>query len=345
MKTIENVNWKTLLRLLPDEWEEACTLYGAIRRRRKVVTPELLLRLLLMHAASGASLRTTIAHARHTGLCTLSDVALFHRMRQADRWLAWLVEEVRRSITPHAEPAHALRRFRLRLVDSTTVSEPGSTGSDWRIHYSVGLETLHCDFLLVTDIHHGASLTRYAVEPDDVLVADRGFCRRRDISHVVDHGAHVCLRFHANSLPLVTRTGAPWCPEPHLRALAPGQVGDWDVWLRHVRSGALIKARFCAIRADADALARARQRARRTAQRHGYHLRERTLFYAEFVMVLTTLSRHWLSGAEVLALYRDRWQVELVFTRLKSLLQIGHLPTSDERSCTAWLHAKLLFFF
>lgn len=339
---MESTNWETLRRILPEGWEDACATCGAVQRRRKVVSPEVLLHLILMHAASGASLRTTIARARHAGLCDMSDVGFFYRMRAADRWLAWLVEHVRASVCPAAEATRFTQRFRVRLVDSTTVSEPGSTGSDWRIHYSVLLANLRCDHIQVTDIHHAESLTRYAVEAGDVLVADRGYCRRRDISHVIDHDGHVCVRYHYTNLPLYSRSGARWCPAAFIQTLTPGQVGDWDVWVRHVRTGELMKARFCALRIDGAALERARRRARRTAQRHGYRPRAHTVLYTEYILVVTTISRHWLSGTEVLALYRDRWQIELVFKRLKSLAGVGHLPKTDERSCRAWLHAKLL---
>jgi hypothetical protein len=37
-----------------------------------------------------------------------------------------------------------------------------------------------------------------------------------------------------------------------------------------------------------------------------------------------------------------RWQIELVFKRLKSLLRLGHLPKYDARSSRAWLYGKLL---
>lgn len=36
-----------------------------------------------------------------------------------------------------------------------------------------------------------------------------------------------------------------------------------------------------------------------------------------------------------------RWQVELIFKRLKSLLDIGHLPKFDPSSSRAWLYGKL----
>ena len=36
-----------------------------------------------------------------------------------------------------------------------------------------------------------------------------------------------------------------------------------------------------------------------------------------------------------------RWQVELVFKRLKSLAQLGHLPKHNDESACAWLYGKL----
>jgi len=40
--------------------------------------------------------------------------------------------------------------------------------------------------------------------------------------------------------------------------------------------------------------------------------------------------------------YRLRWQVELVFQRLKQIAQLGHLPKHDPESSQAWLYGKLL---
>ena len=43
----------------------------------------------------------------------------------------------------------------------------------------------------------------------------------------------------------------------------------------------------------------------------------------------------------MLELYRSRWQIELAFKRMKSILGLGHLPKKDPESCRAWLHGKL----
>ena len=65
-----------------------------------------------------------------------------------------------------------------------------------------------------------------------------------------------------------------------------------------------------------------------------------TLEFAKYVIVFTTRSSG--STADVLRFYRMRWQIELVFKRLKSLAQLGHVPKHDGRSSRAWLYGKLL---
>jgi IS4 transposase len=48
------------------------------------------------------------------------------------------------------------------------------------------------------------------------------------------------------------------------------------------------------------------------------------------------------AAADILAAYRLRWQVELAFKRLKSLLHMDKLPTRTERTSRSWLYAHLI---
>ena len=49
-----------------------------------------------------------------------------------------------------------------------------------------------------------------------------------------------------------------------------------------------------------------------------------------------------MAGRAGVALYRLRWQVELAFKRLKSLLALETLRAFDSALVSAWIHAVLL---
>ena len=70
-------------------------------------------------------------------------------------------------------------------------------------------------------------------------------------------------------------------------------------------------------------------------------MQPQTLEAAGYVFVFTTLDASH-SATQVLELYRMRWQIELVFKRLKSLLGLGHLKKHDEQAARAWLQGKLM---
>ena len=60
------------------------------------------------------------------------------------------------------------------------------------------------------------------------------------------------------------------------------------------------------------------------------------------VILATSLPKTGYSARAVLAVYRLRWQIELAFKRLKSLLHIDRLPTWTERGSRSWLYAHLI---
>ena len=52
---------------------------------------------------------------------------------------------------------------------------------------------------------------------------------------------------------------------------------------------------------------------------------------AQYFFVWTTLGRSF-AALPVLELYRLRWQIELAFKRMKSIMGLGHLPKKDPAS-------------
>jgi len=58
--------------------------------------------------------------------------------------------------------------------------------------------------------------------------------------------------------------------------------------------------------------------------------------------VLVTSLPNTIPAGEICAVYRLRWQIELAFKRLKSLIHIDRLPTRTEPGSLSWLYAHLI---
>ena len=123
-------DWQIVLRVLPSGWPDKALELGALRRYREFPDAATLLRVLLIHLAEGCSLRETAVRAAEGQLVTVSDVALLKRLRVSGEWFRWMGEELmRRWLT--ARPVRPLldAGLRVRIVDGSTVNEPGATGS------------------------------------------------------------------------------------------------------------------------------------------------------------------------------------------------------------------------
>ena len=335
-------DWQIVLRVLPLGWQDKARELGALRRCRQFADAATLLRVLLIHLAEGCSLRETAVRAAEGQLVTVSDVALLKRLRLSGEWFRWIGEELmHRWMTPRPVRPLLDAGLRVRIVDGSTVNEPGATGSTWRLHYAVGLPALACDEVHVTDTTVGESLCRFQVAAGDLLIADRGFATRKGVRHVHQHGGAVIVRLNLTNLPLTDGEGQPFSL-PHLRTLQAGLAGDWPVAVGEDEKGLQpIAGRVCAIKKSKVAAERGRARAERDSRRGGHQVQPETLEAAEYIFVFTTLEAH-VPAPAILEIYRGRWQVELAFKRLKSLLALGHLKKVDPQGAKAWLQGKLL---
>jgi len=205
------------------------------------------------------------------------------------------------------------------------------------LHYMIDLSTLACEQLLVTSPEEGETLTRFAVQANDVLMADCGLAHRRGIRHVVDHKGDVIVRMNMVSVPLEDDKGRALALLPKLRKLRVGETRAWPALVRDDEG--TIAVRVCALKKSAEQTRKSQGKLRETAARKGRNLQPDTLEAAGYVVVLTTLPD--MSARQILELYRHRWQIELAFKRLKSLLHLGHLKKTDPVGARAWLQGKL----
>jgi hypothetical protein len=279
--------------------------------------------------------------AKLAGIADVSDVTLLNRLRQSEDWLRQLCQQLWKDNGVDLEPA--LKGQPVRVVDATVVREPGKTGGQWRIHYSMRLPSLECDQFDLTPVEckgTGEGLGRFKFQSGELVLADAGYCRPPGIVQVVEQKADLCVRLNRRTLPLRDEKDHLFPLSKRLKTLRKaGETAEWRVW---VPSGKQRMAgRLCCIRKSEEAIEQAHRRLVRKQQRGKECNTPENREYACYVLVFTTLPKQRASTKQVLECYRLRWQIELSFKRFKSLVQLGHIPKQDDQSSRAWLYGKL----
>jgi hypothetical protein len=334
-------DWELLTTFFPSHWRDLAKTSGALKGLRQDKGEESYLRVLMLHFGCGLSMRETVTRAHEAKLAKLSSVALFKRLRKSREWLYQLCCALfkERGIKPTIATTH-----NLRLVDGTLIKEPGPTGAQWRIHYSLCWPALRCDYFKLSPVEGegtGESLRQFPMAAGEHILADRGYCHASGIHYAAEQNSYVAVRLNPDGIVLQTPAGEPFHLLRKLKLIQrSGQIVVWNAWVP-LEQRPPVAVRICAIRKSKVAIALAHKQLRRKASKQGSELQPETLIYAEYVMVLTTFPESEFPAPLVLEWYRFRWQIELVFKRFKQIAQLGHLPKQDPESAKAWLYGKL----
>jgi len=317
---------------------------GALVRRRNVGDAATLLRLALAYGPGAMSLRSAAAWAGVNDVASLSDVALLKRLRGAADWLGDIAGALLQNAC--AKSAAPTGR-RLRVVDGSSISRPGSAGTDWRLHATYEPALARFTHLEISDVRGGESFLRVPLRQGDIVVGDRAYARAPSLEKVAAAGADFIVRTGWTSVRLTTPDGQRVDWNAIYEPMQPGEVCEMNVLVEHSgrkgRGKPPLPTRLIVKRKDEKATQKAQKAAKRGNQRRcSNKLQPMTLIAAGFVMLLTSVPADELTADEVLQTYRLRWQVELAFKRLKSGMGIHKLPARDERLARSWLTAHLI---
>ena len=309
---------------------------AAFTRARKIESPEVLLRLILMWAAAERSLMDTAALAAEAGLADVSDVALVKRFAKAGDWIGALLSELL---------VDDQQRFpcgiRVRLLDATAITRAGKNGTDHRVHLGLDLGSNRIDSIELTNDKEGESLERFSVRAGEIVVGDRGYGHRAGMAYVDGKGAFFVVRFAWSSVPLESLDGQPFSLFDALRSLPEARAAEFPISFL-APNGETIHARLVAIRKSEPAAAQARQKALSERSKKGRATVDvRTLEAAGYLFVLTNLPSAF-SPESVLQLYRFRWQIEMKFKTLKSVLHLDNVPARTDENLRVYILAKFL---
>lgn len=330
--------WPYLLALLggPKRVEELAYETGAFTRRRAIRSPADVLQMILIWAVAERSLRETAMLAAEAGLADVSNVALLKRFGKAGKWLSsMLLSMVARRPTRAASGG-----LPIRVIDATAISAPGHRGTDLRIHLSMELGTNRSDAIEVTDGRGAESLDRFTFKAGEILLADSAYAHRDPLARVAAAGAFFVVRMPW-SLPLENRDGSKFDLFEALSGLPEAKPSEFAVQFRE-KDGQPTACRLVAIRRTEQAATHERERVSKNSRRHGAKAIDmRTLEYAGYVCLITNAPPE-LSCENVLELFRLRWQIEMRFKDLKSVLHLADVPARSPELLEVYVLAKLL---
>jgi DDE family transposase len=330
-----------LLQDLPSELLELAREFKAFTRARKIKTPTQLFRAVLLFSGLDFTERevaTNLVLVDPT-IGGLSDEAVHQRMEACQPWLQALLPRLfGREKLPQLPSG-----LRLLVIDATSVAAPGQNRATHRLHVVMELIGLQLVEVRVTDYKTGETLKNFSFAPGDVVICDRGYSKQSSVEAVLRDGGEVIVRYNAANFPLQNLEGQPLNVAQAVAKLEPGETMTLAANLvSKQRAGSPVWIHV--YRLPPLAAQAARRRCRRAGQRARYTPRQETLFLAEFVLVLTSLPPEVLDAKTVLALYRCRWQVELLIKRWKSLLDLDLLRARAESPLAmVWLLGKLIY--
>ena len=334
--------WHALLSLLSPgpELERLARTTGALLRKRGVREAPDLLRVALSYGFCGLSFTGAAAWAHSNGSGKLSKSAVLRRFQKCGSWLEGLLA----SQLSAPLPDELVAGMRIRLVDATRVSAPGDKGRSWRIHAVYAPWERRLQQLQITDHKGGERLDRFAVQSGDLIVGDRAYGGRRGVAHVVDGGGHFLVRSTWNHLPLESLDGKPFDLFEAFRGLPEEGPADFECrTVPDARNGIpSVRCRVVATRKTAEAAEAAQKKILAEAKKKGYQVDPRTLEACHYFFVVTSVPAQTLTPEQVLTIYRLRWQIEIEFKRLKSLLNLDDLRSKQPATVRAALAAKLL---
>ena len=316
--------WPYVLTLLPPDLEDSARQNEALVRCRNVPDAAALMRMALAYAVSDLSLKDVAAWANALGLAQITGPGLFYRLREAEAWLQRvLAQTLQKQVDAGVQSG-----MRLRVVDATVIHGPGATGTEWRAHVLIDPGTGGFRAVELTDAHGGEGYGRYPVSAEEVIVGDRAYATARGLWAVQSAQAYVVARINTHAIRVCDQKRQ--CISLRSMEEQVPKVGgiEFNI-IVPIPPGKATKSHKSWPLARAIAWVPARAVAARTRK-------------GEVIWLLVTVPREQASWHQLMELYRLRWQIELFFKRLKSLLHLDALPSRQGPTAKSWMLARFL---
>jgi len=318
-------NVEKLLEMLPNGYEEAVLETGALKRRREIKTGYDLLMLVFLYVAQGLSHLEISVYAKMKGIAQISDVAFMKRFAKCEKLIEWLLENLTPQATANYTKPSKFEKYDIKALDASVVTSGGKIRITHRLHFAIDIFLLKSDQYKITAQKIGESLTNFVVKATDLFLGDRAYGTKTSMEHCLANDGNFIFRIRRNAFDIYDKKG----DKIDLIKKLKGIKKDKTMRLRCFflsAAGEFVPIRICAMIKPKDVMESPE---------------DDTDFMNNYIVLVTSILDNHISAKDILELYRLRWQIELYFKRLKSLMGFGDIPTKTEAHTKIWLNAKL----
>jgi hypothetical protein len=327
-----------LIKELPENYEEECVKQSAVRRWRGVKSPADLMLLILIHLLNGTSLLEISIIARTAKLGEMSDVAFMKRLAQCKDWFVSICASLISRSMENYEPPVWLAGKTVVAADASDVVEKGRSRRTYRLHYMLDIFKMSSLQCKITAQSVGEALVNFDIRSDMLVIADRIYTNVKGMMHCLSAGADFILRMRKNSFKTCDSEGNALDLLKIFKQLKDGEYADLKA-VAVSKGGVRVPVRICAKRKTPEQIEKTMKKLK-LLERKGTISDEAKMFN-EYIVIVTSISND-VSSEQILFAYRLRWQIEIYFKRLKSILDFGELPKKTPENSLSWLNGKLM---
>jgi hypothetical protein len=270
----------------------------------------------------------------------ISDVAFMKRLAKCGNWFKWILSRILPGDVVEYQKPKGLEKYTFVALDASDIVEKGRSKRIWRLHYAIDIFTMTSLEHKITDEKSGESLTNFSIKPNYLIFGDRAYGTKTGIEYCLEQGGDFILRIKNKPFKLYDKEKKEIKLLEILEKATETETVETTVYMENSKKE-LIPLRLCGIKKSGESIEKSTKKRQRNECRRQMKYSEETKKTHEYIFVVTSLSNE-VTAYEILELYRLRWQIELLFKRLKSIMNLGDLPKRTDNGVIAWLHGKLI---
>ena len=301
---------------------------GSLCRFRIISNALALIKGALLYAVSGMSFAVLSSATHALGIAKMSDTAWRKRILKLAPFLEILLTFLlTRIVKASLFPIDNIPN--VYLIDATNIRLQGKEQYLERLHVRYSANFNVVDQVKVTDKHTAESLCHFSMKPGDISIADTAYATAKNYAYAVEQKSDVILRMNPQNFSLYNMSGERIKYEKYLKKFKKGSK-EVSCYVR-TDDGKQYPARLIIEALPKDQAKEAQKRKIKEAKKDGREIRPETLRNAKYVFLLTSLDETKYGRNTILELYRIRWQIELLFKRIKQMCEIKTIRVASPK--------------